>query len=193
LIVLDIGLPTLNGIEAARRIRKLCPECKILFMSQESSADVAQEAFSLGAMGYVVKAHAGSELLAAVEEVCQGRQFVSRGLSGHNWTSATDAQAPGHLFHQEVLPSLVPGKAEITHSHEVQFYSDDAAFLDGHHSFIEAAAERRKSGYRGRDRVAPEESSSEIAGTWRYDGAAAINKGSISLGCCRDALDIHGE
>ena len=139
LIVLDIGLPTLSGFEAARRIRKLCPECKILFMSQESSAEVAQEAFSLGAMGYVVKAHAGSELLASVEAVCQGRRFVSKGLSGHNWTSATDAQAHDHLFHQEVLPSLVPGKAGITHNHEVQFYSDDAAFLFGHTSFIEAA------------------------------------------------------
>jgi DNA-binding NarL/FixJ family response regulator len=139
LIVLDIGLPTLNGIEVARRIRKLCPECKILFMSQGSSADVAQEAFRLGALGYVVKAHAGSELLAAVEAVCQGRQFVSKGLSGHHWTSATDTQAPNHFFLQEVLPPLVPGMAKITHSHEVQFYSDDAAFLLGVTCFIEAA------------------------------------------------------
>ena len=46
LIVLDIGLPSLNGIEAARRIRKVCPESKILFLSQESSADVVQEAAS---------------------------------------------------------------------------------------------------------------------------------------------------
>ena len=97
LIVLDIGLPTLNGIEVARRIRKLSPESKILFMSQESSADVAQEAFSLGALGYVVKAHAGSELLAAVEAVCEGRQFVSRGLSGHNWSDATDTLATRSL------------------------------------------------------------------------------------------------
>jgi DNA-binding NarL/FixJ family response regulator len=58
LILLDVGLPTLNGIEVARRIRKLCPECKILFVSQESSADVAQEALRLGALGYVVKTHA---------------------------------------------------------------------------------------------------------------------------------------
>ena len=64
LMVLDIGLPALNGIEAARRIRKLCPECKILFLSQESSLDVAQEAFNLGAMGCIVKAYAGRELLA---------------------------------------------------------------------------------------------------------------------------------
>ena len=69
LIVLDIGLPILNGIEAARRIRKLSPESKIVFISQESSADVVQEALALGALGYVVKAHAGSELLAAVGAV----------------------------------------------------------------------------------------------------------------------------
>jgi CheY-like chemotaxis protein len=49
LILFDVGLPTLNGIEAARRIRKLSPESKILFVSQESSADVVQEAFLLGA------------------------------------------------------------------------------------------------------------------------------------------------
>jgi DNA-binding NarL/FixJ family response regulator len=75
LIVLDIGLPSLNGIEAARRIRKLSPESKILFISQESSADVVQEALALGALGYVVKAHAGSELLPAVEVVLEGRRL----------------------------------------------------------------------------------------------------------------------
>ncbi len=84
LIVLDIALPTLNGIEVARQIRKSCPQCKILFLSQESSAGVAQEAFSLGALGYVVKAHAGRELLPAVDAVCQGRQFVSKGLPSRN-------------------------------------------------------------------------------------------------------------
>jgi DNA-binding NarL/FixJ family response regulator len=77
LILLDIGLPFLNGIEAARRIRKLSPESKIIFVTQESSADVVEEALSSGAVGYVVKAEAASELLAAVEAVCQGRQFVT--------------------------------------------------------------------------------------------------------------------
>jgi len=77
LILLDIGLPALNGIEAARRIRKLVPEAKIIFVSQESSADVVQEALSLGASGYVVKARAGSELLAAVEAVLLEKEFVS--------------------------------------------------------------------------------------------------------------------
>jgi DNA-binding NarL/FixJ family response regulator len=139
LIVLDIGLPILNGIEVARRIRKLLPECKILFMSQGSFVDVAQAGFSLGVMGYIVKAHAESELLVAVESVCQGRRFVSKGLASHNWTSDTDGEAPDDLFHQEVPLSSVPDQTEIKHSHEVQFYSDDAAFLLGLACFIEAA------------------------------------------------------
>jgi DNA-binding NarL/FixJ family response regulator len=77
LILLDIGLPTLNGIEAARRIRKLVPESKIIFLSQETCADVVQEALSFGAKGYVLKAMAESELLTAVETVLLGKTFVS--------------------------------------------------------------------------------------------------------------------
>jgi DNA-binding NarL/FixJ family response regulator len=77
LILLDIGLPTLNGMEAARRIRKLAPDSKIIIVSQESSADVVQEALSLGASGYVVKTRAATELLAAVEAVLMGKHFVS--------------------------------------------------------------------------------------------------------------------
>jgi DNA-binding NarL/FixJ family response regulator len=80
LILLDIGLPTLNGIAAARQIRKIAPESKIIFVTQESSAGVVQEALSTGAQGYVVKARAGADLLAAVEAVLEGRQFVSCGL-----------------------------------------------------------------------------------------------------------------
>jgi DNA-binding NarL/FixJ family response regulator len=80
LILLDIGLPILNGIEACRRIRTLSPNSKILFVSQESSPDVMQEAFNVGALGYVVKAHAGSELLGAVEAVREGR-LVCRAFS----------------------------------------------------------------------------------------------------------------
>jgi|SRR5580658_10357245 DNA-binding NarL/FixJ family response regulator len=77
LILLDIGLPTLNGIEAARRIRSVAPESKIIFLTQESSADVVEEALSLGAWGYVVKARARSDLLPAVEAVLVGKHFVS--------------------------------------------------------------------------------------------------------------------
>jgi len=55
LILMDIGLPKLDGIEAAKRISELAPKSKILFFSQESSADIVQAAFSAGASGYVVK------------------------------------------------------------------------------------------------------------------------------------------
>ena len=81
LVLLDIGLPTLNGIEAARQIRKLTPESKIIFLSQESSCEMVQEALNLGAWGYVVKTRTAIDLLAAVDAVLEGRHFVSFGLS----------------------------------------------------------------------------------------------------------------
>jgi two-component system nitrate/nitrite response regulator NarL len=77
LILLDIGLPTISGIQVVRQIRKLSPESKIVFVSQESSADVVEEAFSTGAWGYVVKAKAASQLLAVVEAVISGTRFVN--------------------------------------------------------------------------------------------------------------------
>src|SRR6201993_4021726 len=80
LILLDIGLPSLNGIEAAKRIRKLSPESKILFLSQETSADAVREALRLGARGYIVKTDAKRELLAGVDAVLRGGPFVGRGV-----------------------------------------------------------------------------------------------------------------
>jgi DNA-binding NarL/FixJ family response regulator len=81
LILLDVGLPMLNGLQATREIRKLSPDSKIIFVSQESSPDVVQEALSLGARGYVLKTRAASDLLAAVDAVLEGRPFVSSGLT----------------------------------------------------------------------------------------------------------------
>jgi len=103
LILLDVGLPTLAGIEAARQIRDVSPESKILFVSQESSADVVQEALRLGALGYVAKTHAGSDLLPAVEAVCQGRRFVSAGMTSHVPLELADRQAPKRFRPDEVL------------------------------------------------------------------------------------------
>jgi len=74
-------LPKLNGIEVARRIGKLSPKSKILFVTVESSPDVVREALSLGG-GYVLKAQAARDLLAALEAVLQGQQFVSSDLLG---------------------------------------------------------------------------------------------------------------
>jgi DNA-binding NarL/FixJ family response regulator len=80
LILLDIDLPTLNGIDAAREIRKLSPESKIIFVTQEFCNEMVQAAHNLGASGYVLKAEAGSKLLAAVDAVLEGRLFFSSGL-----------------------------------------------------------------------------------------------------------------
>jgi DNA-binding NarL/FixJ family response regulator len=90
LIVLDIGLPKLNGIEAARQIRKLAPNAKILFLTQESSDDVVDEAFSVGAQGYVIKIQAGTELLTAVQTVLRGEQFVSDGLAVREYSEIAE-------------------------------------------------------------------------------------------------------
>ena len=81
-------MPTLNGIEAARRIRKLSPESKILFVSQESAADVIGEAFRLGALGYIAKTDVGSELLSAVNAVLRGETFASSRLAELKFTGA---------------------------------------------------------------------------------------------------------
>jgi DNA-binding NarL/FixJ family response regulator len=93
LIVLDIGLPKLNGLEAARQIRQLSPNSKILFLSQESSADVVQEALGLGAFAYVVKSDAGSELLTSVNAVLRGEKFVGGRFASRD--SAATSDAPG--------------------------------------------------------------------------------------------------
>ena len=80
LMLLDVGLPTLNGIIAARQIRNFIPHVKIIFVTQESSAEIAEEAFNSGGRGYVVKARAGSDLLVAVDAILEGRQFISFGV-----------------------------------------------------------------------------------------------------------------
>jgi DNA-binding NarL/FixJ family response regulator len=77
LVILDIGLPTLNGIEVARRIHTFSPRSKVIFVTQESSPDVMQATLNLGAWGYVLKTKAGSDLVAAVEAVLLGKRFVS--------------------------------------------------------------------------------------------------------------------
>jgi len=77
LIVLDIGLPKLNGIEAGKRIHEVVPGGKILFVTQNNDVDVVRTVLSNGASGYVLKPDAGRELLQAVEAVLQGDRFVS--------------------------------------------------------------------------------------------------------------------
>jgi DNA-binding NarL/FixJ family response regulator len=80
LILLDIGLPDLDGIEVARRARRLAVPPKIVFVSQESSPEIVREALDLGALGYVHKQRAGTDLLPAIEAALEGKRFVSTSL-----------------------------------------------------------------------------------------------------------------
>jgi DNA-binding NarL/FixJ family response regulator len=119
LIVLDIGLPKLNGIEAARQIRQLAPSTKIIFLSQDNSLDPDELALSTGARGYVYKRDVRSDLLPAIEAVLRGKRFVSSGVKDYKFTDIPAAKAP--------------------HRHEVLFYSNDRIFLDGFTRVIAAA------------------------------------------------------
>jgi DNA-binding NarL/FixJ family response regulator len=124
LIVLDIGLPSLNGIEVARRIRKLSTDFKILFVSLESSAEMVEEAFDAGAQGYVVKTDAGRELLEAVDATLHGRQFVGRRFSGHHFSPASHAAASQEMQSEDSFAQL-PQNMEVAHRDYVGSYSAD--------------------------------------------------------------------
>jgi two-component system nitrate/nitrite response regulator NarL len=80
LILLEIELPNLNGIEAASRIRQVSPGAKIIFLTQNNDKEVVAAAWITGAHGYVLKTDAGSELLTAVAAVLRGDEFISSGI-----------------------------------------------------------------------------------------------------------------
>jgi DNA-binding NarL/FixJ family response regulator len=80
LILLDIGLPKLDGIEAARQIRKLVPKARLFFLSSNSDPDVVRAAFLAGGQGYMLKSDAEGGLLHGIEAVLLGKQFVSSSL-----------------------------------------------------------------------------------------------------------------
>jgi len=80
IVLLDIGLPKLNGLNVAALIRKCSPESKIVFLTNETDPEVVKAALDTGAVGYVHKLQAGTELKTAVEAALRGQQFVSPNL-----------------------------------------------------------------------------------------------------------------
>jgi DNA-binding NarL/FixJ family response regulator len=106
LVLLDIGLPKMNGIEAAGHIRNLAPHSKIVFLSQETSPEIVEEALRLGAMGYVHKARLHRDLTAAIEAVNHGRRFVSCHLEvSHPVEAATTETFPCHAVSISFAPA----------------------------------------------------------------------------------------
>lgn len=90
LVLLDMMLPKLNGIEAAQHIRRVAPMAKILFVSSESDSESVQTAFQAGGSGYVSKMEAAAGLLAGIDAVLRGERFVSPGLT--DMGDVTDAR-----------------------------------------------------------------------------------------------------
>ncbi|HVN21102.1 MAG TPA: response regulator transcription factor [Dongiaceae bacterium] len=82
LILLDLSLPQLNGMEAGRRIRKLSPNSKIIFLSQDDSPEIVQGALSMGAAGYILKSDA-TEIPLAIAAILQGEVFISQRVKAH--------------------------------------------------------------------------------------------------------------
>jgi len=125
LILLDIGLPKVNGIEAARRIRELSLNSKILFASASRSWDIVEAALATGAGGYIVKADAGKELLPAVDAILRGKQYVSASVTAKNAADSTDGHSRDYFEADAPLP---PRNIRIRH--EVDFCPDDSALVN---------------------------------------------------------------
>lgn len=95
LILLDVGLPDVNGIAAASAIVRVAPDCKILILSAHSGGAIVGAAFRAGAHGYLLKTDAGRELIPAIEAVLRGDLFVSRSIAQDNRTEEHVVQFPG--------------------------------------------------------------------------------------------------
>ena len=82
IVVLDIAMPVLNGLDAARQLRNVLPEVKVIFLTVNEDPDIAAEAFRAGASGFLLKNSAATELLQAVAEVSRGRTYVTPAAAG---------------------------------------------------------------------------------------------------------------
>jgi DNA-binding NarL/FixJ family response regulator len=80
-IVLDIAMPVLNGLDAGRQVKKMLPAVKLVFLTMNPDADVAAEAFARGASGYLLKTCAATEMVLAVRDVLRGKTYLSKALS----------------------------------------------------------------------------------------------------------------
>ena len=87
LIVLDIGMPVLNGLDAAEQLKHFLPNVKFVFLTMKDDPNLAAAALNLGNVGYVLKHSMSSELLYAVSEVLQGKKYVTPRLRSEDWVS----------------------------------------------------------------------------------------------------------
>jgi len=117
LIVLDIGMPTMNGLIAGQKLKELIPAVKLIYLTMNHDPDMAAEAFRLGASAFLVKNSAASELVRAIREVVRGGSYVSPvmtkdmvGSAVQNFKRMKQAR-PLTLRQQEVLQLLAEGRS----------------------------------------------------------------------------------
>jgi len=134
LILLDIGLPALNGIEVARQIQKVSPKSKILFVSEHRSIDIAREAIRAGGHGYVIKSQAGNDLLPAIRAVAEGERFASEDLR-------TDLFADPSVPHY-VSAHVGTMNGNVHRHHEVVFFPSDESLIEGFARFAKCALQQ---------------------------------------------------
>jgi DNA-binding NarL/FixJ family response regulator len=103
-ILLDISMPLLNGIDAARQLRKLLPSARLIFVTMHAGADYVAEAFRAGAMGYLLKRAAASELLTAIHTVLKGNYYVSPMVTHNTLELLISSSKPEGKFPERVTP-----------------------------------------------------------------------------------------
>jgi len=103
-ILLDISMPILNGIDAARRLRKLLPSAKLIFLTMHADPDYVTEAFRAGARGYLLKRAAASELVTAIREVLKGHHYVSPLVTRNALELLMESSKPGPKFSDRLTP-----------------------------------------------------------------------------------------
>jgi DNA-binding NarL/FixJ family response regulator len=103
-ILLDISMPRLNGIDAARRLRKILPSARLIFLTMHAGADYVTEAFRAGAMGYILKRAAASELLTAIHTVLKGNHYVSPLVTQNSLDLLIASSKPGGKLSDRLSP-----------------------------------------------------------------------------------------
>ena len=115
-IVLDIGMPKMNGLSAGQRLKQVLPKVKLVYLTMNLDPDVAAEAFRLGASGYVVKNSAATELVHGIREVLRGRSYITplmtKGMVG-SFIQNVQRKNPNRLTlrQKEVLQLLAEGRS----------------------------------------------------------------------------------
>jgi len=122
IILLDVGLPGMDGLQAAQQILAHDPAARILFVTEQQSLDIAEAALSIGGRGFIAKSDVGRDLLPAMDAVINGERFVSTKMVGRGLEACGGSAATG-----------------MSRRHEAAFYTDESSLMEGYARFIEHA------------------------------------------------------